>query len=162
MRNKNLSFDRPVTPIVNIVAGTLLATTSLWIIYSLIPYNVNQVSGENDISPSLFPNLTAWFLLGLSLVLITLNGLKLRITGVNDLNGDGVWIVLQTIIWLLMATLIYLFLPIAGFLIVSGSLIILIALTAKYRNYWGIAVLALVMPLITSHIVWLVFQVELP
>ena len=162
MRNKNPPFDRPVTPIVNIVAGTFLATTSLWIIYSLIPHNVNQVSGENDISPSLFPNLAAWFLLGLSLVLITLNGLKLRITGVNDLNGDGVWIVLQTIIWSLMATLIYLFLPIAGFLIVSGSLIILIALTAKYRNYWGIAVLALVMPLITSHIVWVVFQVELP
>ena len=162
MANKKPSFDRPVSPIVNIVAGTLLAAISLWVIYSLIPNNINQISGENDISPSLFPNLTARFLLGLSLVLVILNGLKLRKRGISDVGGDGVWILLQTIVWFLMATLIYLFLPIAGFLIVSGILITLIAVTTQYRNYWMIAVLALLMPLITSHIVWLVFQVELP
>jgi len=162
LANKKPSFDRPVSPIVNIVAGTLLAAISLWVIYSLIPNNINQISGENDISPSLFPNLTARFLLGLSLVLVILNGLKLRKRGISDVGGDGVWILLQTIVWFLMATLIYLFLPIAGFLIVSASLITLIAVTTQYRNYWMIAVLALLMPLITSHIVWLVFQVELP
>ena len=162
MKNKESLIDGSVSPIVNIVAGILLAALSLWIIFSLIPNNINQVSGENDISPSLFPNLTAWFFLGLSLVLVTLNGLKLRVTGVKDLDGDGIWILLQIIIWLLTATVVYVFLPIAGFLIVSGSLIILIAFIAQYRNYWMIVALAIAMPLLTSHIVWLVFQVELP
>jgi len=151
-----------ISPILNVAVGIILAALSFWLIFALIPNNINQLSSENDISPSLFPTLSAWFLLGLSLVLITLNGLKLRNRDFRNLDKAFILILLEAIICLITAAAIYLLLPLAGFLIVSGALIVLIALVTRYKNYWMIGALALFMPLVTSQVVWIVFQVNLP
>ena len=85
---------------------------------------INQLSSENDISPSLFPTLSAWFLLGLSLVLITLNGLKLRNRDFRNLDKAFILILLEAIICLITAAAIYLLLPLAGFLILDFLLVV--------------------------------------
>ena len=162
MEKKESSTSITVSPILNIAVGIILAVISFWLIFVIIPNNISQVSNENDISPSLFPNLSAWFLLGFSLILITLNGLKLRSIDIKNLDRNIIPIVFEAIICLIIATIVYLFLPLVGFLIVSGGLIILVAFATGYRNYWMIGALALFMPLVTSQVVWQVFQVNLP
>lgn len=162
MEKKESSTSIAGSPILNIAVGITLAAISFWLIFALIPNNISQVSNENDISPSLFPNLSAWFLLGFSLILITLNGLKLRSIDIKNLDRNIIPIVFEAIICLVIATIVYLFLPLVGFLIVSGGLIILIGFATGYRNYWMIGALALFMPLVTSQVVWQVFQVNLP
>ena len=68
MEKKESSTSIAGSPILNIAVGITLAAISFWLIFALIPNNISQVSNENDISPSLYPNLSAWFLLGFSLI----------------------------------------------------------------------------------------------
>jgi len=150
------------SPTIDIVASIFLATISIWLLIVTIPKNIGQAAGKNDISPSLFPTLAAWFLLGLSLSLIAVHVAKLRVQGANGSGRNSGWIVTEFVIWMLTATLLYFGLQTIGFLVVAAFTIALGALTAGYRNYWMIGGLAVVIPLIISQIAWLVFQVQLP
>ena len=150
------------SPTIDIVASIFLATISIWLLIVTIPKNIGQAAGKNDISPSLFPTLAAWFLLGLSLSLIAVHLAKLRVQGGGDSGRNSGWIVTEFVIWMLTATLLYFGLQTIGFLVVAAFTIALGALTAGYRNYWMIGGLAVVIPLIISQIAWLVFQVQLP
>ena len=149
-------------PIFNIVAGILLATLSLWLLIVTIPNNISQTAGKNDISPSLFPTLTAWGLLGLSLLLISINALKLHLQGSNRQSQNGFWILTQFVVWMITATLVYFGLLAVGFVTVACMLIGLVALASGYRNFWMTCILAVAMPLITSQLAWSIFQVQLP
>ena len=149
-------------PKIDIVVSIFLATVSIWLLIVTIPKNIGQAAGKNDISPSLFPTLAAWFLLGLSLSLITVHVVKLRSPGGNGSDQNIGWIAMEFIVWMLTATLLYFGLQTIGFLVVAAVTIALGALAAGYRNYWMIGSLAVVIPLIMSQTAWLVFQVQLP
>ena len=150
------------SPKIDIVVSIFLATVSIWLLIVTIPKNIGQAAGKNDISPSLFPTLAAWFLLGLSLSLITVHVVKLRSHGGNGSDQNIGWIAMEFIIWMLTATLLYFGLQTIGFLAVAAVTIALGALAAKYQNYWMICSLAVIIPLIMSQTAWLVFQVQLP
>tara|TARA_B110000438_G_scaffold41321_1_gene41203 strand:+ start:485 stop:973 length:489 start_codon:yes stop_codon:yes gene_type:complete len=150
------------SPKIDIVVSIFLATVSIWLLIVTIPKNIGQAAGKNDISPSLFPTLAAWFLLGLSLSLITVHVVKLRGHGGNGSDQNIGWIAMEFIIWMLTATLLYFGLQTVGFLAVAAVTIALGALAAKYQNYWMICSLAVIIPLIMSQTAWLVFQVQLP
>jgi|TARA_B100000767_G_scaffold273408_1_gene303412 hypothetical protein len=150
------------SPKIDIVVSIFLATVSIWLLIVTIPKNIGQAAGKNDISPSLFPTLAAWFLLGLSLSLITVHVVKLRSHGGNGSDQNIGWIAMEFIIWMLTATLLYFGLQTIGFLVVAAVTIALGALAAKYQNYWMICSLAVIIPLIMSQTAWLVFQVQLP
>ena len=150
------------SPKIDIVVSIFLATVSIWLLIVTIPKNIGQAAGKNDISPSLFPTLAAWFLLGLSLSLITVHVVKLRSHGGNGSDQNIGWIAMEFIIWMLTATLLYFGLQTVGFLAVAAVTIALGALAAKYQNYWMICSLAVIIPLIMSQTAWLVFQVQLP
>ena len=150
------------SPKIDLVVSIFLATVSIWLLIVTIPKNIGQAAGKNDISPSLFPTLAAWFLLGLSLSLITVHVVKLRSHGGNGSDQNIGWIAMEFIIWMLTATLLYFGLQTIGFLVVAAVTIALGALAAKYQNYWMICSLAVIIPLIMSQTAWLVFQVQLP
>ena len=150
------------SPKIDIVVSIFLATVSIWLLIVTIPKNIGQAAGKNDISPSLFPTLAAWFLLGLSLSLITVHVVKLRSHGGYGSDQNIGWIAMEFIIWMLTATLLYFGLQTIGFLVVAAVTIALGALAAKYQNYWMICSLAVIIPLIMSQTAWLVFQVQLP
>ena len=150
------------SPKIDIVVSIFLATVSIWLLIVTIPKNIGQAAGKNDISPSLFPTLAAWFLLGLSLSLITVHVVKLRSHGGNGSDQNIGWIAMEFIIWMLTATLLYFGLQTIGFLVVAVVTIALGALAAKYQNYWMICSLAVIIPLLMSQTAWLVFQVQLP
>jgi len=150
------------SPTIDIVASIFLATISIWLLIVTIPKNIGQAAGKNDISPSLFPTLAAWFLLGLSLSLIAVHVAKLRVQGGNGSDQNSGWIAMEFIIWMLTATLLYFGLQTIGFLVVAAVTIALGALAARYRNYWMVCSLAVIIPLIMSQTAWLVFQVQLP
>ncbi len=148
--------------VLNIVAGLLLAAVSVCLLIVIIPDNIGQATGKNDISPSLFPTMAAWLLLALSLALVAVHSTKLRNRGLDTAGRHGGWILAEAGVWMLIATLTYTGLQTVGFLVVTAALIVIAALACGYRNFWMIGGLALAMPLITSQLAWLVFQVQLP
>ena len=146
----------------NIVAGILLAAVSIWLLSVTIPNNIGQAAGKNDISPSLFPTLAAWILLGLSLALVVVHVAGLRLRSGGQTGRNGVWILAQFVVWMGAATLMYFGLQTIGFIAVAVVLIGLAALACGYRNYWIICGIAVAMPLITYQLAWSIFQVQLP
>lgn len=151
-----------IPPMFNIVAGIVLAAVSIWLLLVTIPGHIGQAAGKNDISPSLFPTLAAWILLGLSLSLVAVHVAKLRNQGAGPGGQNGVWVLAQFAIWMVTAVLVYVGLNTIGFYVVAAALIGIAALACGYRNFILIGGLALAVPLICAQFAWSVFQVQLP
>ncbi len=155
--------DGPDHPgLTDIGAGLVLAAMAGVALVWLIPDHVGGQVGENDIGPAMFPRLTAWMVLVLSLMLSTRAAFRYRASVTREQDARGWWLLIEAFAWVLVGGLTLLGLSRIGFVPTAMLLVVFGAVVSGYRTWWVIAVLGLGFPFAVDRLVWLVFTVDLP
>ncbi|MFK5977662.1 MAG: tripartite tricarboxylate transporter TctB family protein [Rhizobiaceae bacterium] len=157
--NEKLDAANDEAPLIEIAAGLVLAAMSIVALLWLIPYYVELGTSKHDVGPAFFPRLTAFVVLGFSILLVITKALRYK-KGKPELSGAS--IVLETIIWATISILVIVGISNIGFLITSTLLVGFGAIISGYRTWWVIALLAVAFPVIIDQMAWLVFTVDLP
>lgn len=143
----------------DVILGGVGALVAVALLVWLIPAQVSREATGNDVAPAFIPQLSAWLVLGLSLLMI-----GHRLAAERPAWGSGLSrqfageIVLLSVAggvtWL---SLSYLgFLPTAAGVILAGGLL------ARQRPYWWMLPLALIFPVLVDYGAWEIFYVDLP
>lgn len=145
----------------DIAAGTLMALAALLMVAAIIPAEVSDAAGRNDISPAFVPQITAYLILGFSALLIV-NGIKRRNT-VEGRSGQSVGIVSRDVVIAAVAvTLFQLAFVHLGFLI-AGSVAIAIAMLAiGERRLLILLPIAGLAPVVLQQASWRLLSIWLP
>ncbi len=145
--------------LIDIAAGLVLAAMSIATLLWLIPVYVELGTSKHDVGPAFFPRLTTFVILGFSILLVITKAVRFR-KGNPGLSGKS--IIMEIIIWVMISTLSVFALTKLGFIFTALMLVGLGAIVCGYRNWWVVAVLAVVFPVIIDQAAWLIFTVELP
>ena len=153
--------NRPedASPLIDVVAGLLLAAMSLFALLWLIPNHTGAALSEHDISPGFFPTFAAWAVLALSVLFVATRAGALRSAAQT---AGGLSIVIEIAVWSLAGALTVLGLSTVGFLIAAPILIAAWMIVGGRRAWWQLLLLALLFPLVIDQLAWIVFTVQLP
>ncbi|NNF80445.1 MAG: hypothetical protein HKN05_20680 [Rhizobiales bacterium] len=141
---------------VDIAAGLCLAALSVFALVWLIPAHTQPADSQFDVAPGFFPNLAAGAVLLLSGLLL------LRRWGQVPSGGGGARIVLELAVWSALSVAIMLALSHIGFLIMAPVVIAGAMLFSGNRNWWLIAAMTIIFPLVVKWAAWFIFTVDLP
>ncbi len=156
---ENRETDKDEAHLMDIVAGLVLAAMSSAALLWLIPNYVELGTSKHDVGPAFFPRLTAFVVLGFSVLLVITKAFRYR---KGNPGLSGISIMLEIIIWAVISILAVVGISNIGFLFTSALLVGLGAIASGYRTWWVIAVLAVAFPVIIDQLAWLVFTVDLP
>ncbi len=141
---------------VDIAAGLCLAALSVFALVWLIPNHTQPADSQFDVAPGFFPNLAAGAVLLLSGLLL------LRRWSQAAGGGGGARIVLELAVWCALSVAIMLALSHIGFLIMAPVVIAGAMLFSGNRNWWLIAAMTVIFPLVVKWAAWFIFTVDLP
>lgn len=141
---------------VDIAAGLCLAALSVFALVWLIPTHTQPADSQFDVAPGFFPNLAAGAVLLLSGLLL------LRRWGRAPSGGGGARIVLELAVWCALSVAVMMALSHIGFLIMAPVVIAGAMLFSGNRNWWLIAAMTIIFPLVVKWAAWFIFTVDLP
>ena len=142
---------------VDIAAGLCLAALSVLALVWLIPTHTQPADSQFDVAPGFFPNLAAGAVLLLSGLLL------LRRWGqASGGSGGGLRIVLELVVWCALSVAVMLALSHIGFLVMAPVVIAGAMLFSGNRNWWLIAAMTIIFPLVVKWAAWFIFTVDLP
>lgn len=153
------AFDSAKDPLVDLVAGCVLAASALLALFWLIPAHTQPALSEFDVAPGFFPNMAAGAVLALSTVLIIVRFRTLRQAMVS---GDRTFILVDIAIWSFVGLATIGGMQTIGFVWTAPVLIAAGMVFSGCRTLWLIAVLAIAFPVIVDFAAWHIFTVELP
>lgn len=156
---ENRETGNDETDLIDIAAGLVLAAMSIATLVWLIPNYVELGTSKHDVGPAFFPRLTAFVVLGFSVLLVITKAIRYR-KSIPDLSGMS--ILVEVAIWAVISILTILGFSRFGFIFTAPLLIGLGAIVCRYRVWWVIAVLAVSFPFIIDQAAWLIFSVDLP
>ncbi len=157
--DSELHEDDRIKPIVEIVAGVILAAAAIFSLFWIFPNYIVAVDAANDVGPEFFPKLAAWAVFGLSILLIVTRVIQFK---PSDGGIQGRSILLEIGIWSVISVFSVLGLLNIGFLIISPLIILFGAIACGYRNVWAIIFVTIAVPLVLDQAAWLIFTVDLP
>lgn len=141
---------------VDIAAGLCLAAVSVFALVWLIPTHTQPADSQFDVAPGFFPNLAAGAVLLLSGLLL------LRRWGQAPSGGGGLRIVMELGVWCALSVAVMLGLSHIGFLVMAPVVIAGAMLFSGNRNWWLIAAMTMIFPLLVKWAAWFIFTVDLP
>ncbi len=144
---------------INITAGLFLAAAAIGALVWLVPHNTLPSGAEHDIQPRFFPSLAAWVVLVLSATLV---GINCRRRSEVHTGLKGSTILLELAVWAVVGMVTMFALTKTGFLFVAPILICGGMMFARYRNWWAIGPLSILLPLLIDQAAWVFFTVDLP
>lgn len=150
---------RGATGRLDFLIGVVAAVGSLLVIFWLIPSQIVVSSRSGQLSPRVFPSLSAGIvgLFGLALMI------KNRHHAVKRVPHAGPRILIETLVWMVWAGATLLFLSTAGF-IVAGALSSFAAMLLagqRYRLHWC-ALASILLPVAIQQLAWHAFYIQLP
>ncbi|MEM8854328.1 MAG: tripartite tricarboxylate transporter TctB family protein [Pseudomonadota bacterium] len=145
----------------DIAAGTLMALAALLMVAAIIPAEVSDAAGRNDISPAFVPQVTAYLILGFSALLIV-NGIKRRNTPAGR-AGQSVGVVARDVVLAAVAvTLFQLAFVHLGFLIAGAAAIAVAMFAIGERRLVLVVPLAGLAPVALQQASWRLLSIWLP
>lgn len=150
--------------VVDLVAGVVLVIASLLALFWIIPTYVVEASSANDVGPAYFPKLSAWSVLVLSLVHLTLKVFESRAKtpSTSGLAPSHWFVLFEALVWVGVSVFSMVGLAKIGFLFVAPLLVLAGAYASGYRRWGLILTVMIILPLVIYQIAWTVFVVELP
>ncbi|MDP6270412.1 MAG: tripartite tricarboxylate transporter TctB family protein [Alphaproteobacteria bacterium] len=153
----------------NLVSSIIVALCSILLLAWIIPSHSAPAQSPLDIPPARLPSMAIWICL-ITAVVLGLGALRAKPGGVqaeDEEFGDSATgigaaelVRMAILIALVVATIIAM--PLAGFEITMGVLLLAMMVFLCQRNYALLAAVALVVPIGLSQLAWHVFTVEFP
>lgn len=136
----------------------------------VVPTQTSPPQMALDLPPAFVPNLALGVLLVLGVVLGLRAQWRLRNAKIQDhdiefgaeASGFGRAELINTSLWFLVSALAMLAMPVLGFAITGGLMIIAAMLFAGQRNPWVVGLVGIIAPVLIDQLSWHALSIELP
>ena len=142
-----------------IAAAILLMAAALVAVFWLVPASTEPATSEFDIAPAFFPMLAAGLVFLLSLAMVVV---RLTRRVVSSIELAGPVILGELAVWCAAGVVIWFALPVLGFIPTSILVVALGGVLTGYRQWWVLAVLAVLFSVMVDFGAWQIFTVDLP
>jgi len=153
----------------NLVSSIVVAVGSVLLLAWLIPTYTAPAQSPLDIPPARLPSIAIWTCL-ITAMIMGIGAFRAKAGGGHTddeefgdtATGIGADELVRIAILIVLVAVIAVAMPLAGFEITMGILLVAMMVFLRQRNYAILAAVAVIVPVGLAQLIWHVFTVELP